>query len=65
MSVIEITYHSHACFSIVVDRTRLMIDPLRYVRSHPPGPRQLCPPGGSRDARPRGHPAAWRVVPRL
>jgi L-ascorbate metabolism protein UlaG (beta-lactamase superfamily) len=27
MSVIELTYHSHACFSISVDDTQLLIDP--------------------------------------
>jgi L-ascorbate metabolism protein UlaG (beta-lactamase superfamily) len=27
MSVVELTYHSHACFSITVDGTHLLIDP--------------------------------------
>jgi L-ascorbate metabolism protein UlaG (beta-lactamase superfamily) len=27
MSVVELTYHSHACFGITVDDTRLLIDP--------------------------------------
>jgi L-ascorbate metabolism protein UlaG (beta-lactamase superfamily) len=27
MSVVELTYHSHACFSIAVDGTQLLIDP--------------------------------------
>jgi L-ascorbate metabolism protein UlaG (beta-lactamase superfamily) len=27
MSVVEITYHSHACFTVTVDDTKLLIDP--------------------------------------
>ena len=27
MSVVELTYHSHACFSIAVGDTQLLIDP--------------------------------------